>query len=725
MNPDLEFQKVTQKANSYMSSASIDLIQKAYSFAKESHENQQRISKEPYITHPVAVASILVNLEQDPASIAAALLHDTIEDTKTTAEDIEKEFGEDITLLVKGVTKLGKIYFESKEEQQAENFRKMFLAMAEDLRVVIIKLADRLHNMQTLSFLRPEKQRRIALETREIFSPLAHRLGMWSIKWELEDLCFYYLQPDNFMEIKEYIASHRSERERYVENFISILRDLLVKNSIEGKIAGRPKHFYSIYKKLVKQNISFEELYDTLGIRILLDNVMECYKVLGIIHSTFKPISGRIKDYIAMPKSNMYQSLHTSVIGPEGKPVEIQIRTTEMHQIAEQGIAAHWRYKEGSTKKNYDADFSWLRQILELQQEKTTPKDFIQDLKVDLFIDEVFVFTPKGDVQALPKEATPIDFAYKVHTEVGHCCIGAKVNSHIVTLNYKLKSGDRIEILTSKKANPKLDWLHFTKSAHAKSKIKQWFRKQRLEDNIQKGLSLLEKALSAADYVPKEILITANFEYLSKRFNITKYQDLYQQIAIGDVSPREVINYLDKHFNKEKKVATDESLLKSFSNKSKKTSQSNIHVLGEDHVMTRIAKCCHPLPGDEIIGFITYGQGVSIHRSDCRNIVNLTEKDKARLIDVEWTMSKKKGLYPVLLELEAFDRIGILQEIINVIADNKINISKLTTVKPKKQNYVKFTLTLDIEDIQQLHKLKNSLGRISDVYSISRKLPKT
>jgi GTP diphosphokinase / guanosine-3',5'-bis(diphosphate) 3'-diphosphatase len=721
MKNKISFSDLKKSASKYLSEDSINFIKKAYDFSKKAHKGQYRISEQDYITHPLSVAKILAELEQDPVTIAASLLHDTIEDSEVTPEKIKETFGEDICTLVEGVTKLGQIYFGSKQEREVENLRKMFLAMAEDLRVVIIKLADRLHNMRTLNFLPPERQLKIARETRDIFSPLAHRLGMWSLKWELEDLAFYYLQKNEFQRIKKLISSKREEREEYVNNFIEKIQALLKQNKMPAEITGRPKHFYSIYLKLQKQDINFDELYDTLGVRIILDSVMECYKVLGIIHSAFKPISGRIKDYIAMAKSNLYQSLHTTVIGPEGKPIEIQIRTLEMHQIAENGIAAHWRYKEGEKKKHYDGDFFWLKQILELQQEKVAPEDFLQSLKLDLFIDEVFVFTPRGDVQVLPKGATPIDFAYKIHTEVGHRCIGAKINNHIAPLSYKLKNGDRVDILTSNKENPNLNWLSFIQSSHAKSKLKQWFRKKQAANNIERGKNLLEKALIVSGYLPRETLIQDNLDLFYARFNTNKYPDLYMQISLGDISVQEVTKFLDKKFKKPEPKHSEEILKGIKTTKTKAKSISNIRVLGEENVLVKFANCCAPLPGDDIIGFISLGYGVSIHRTDCKNIINLPEKDKVRLVQVDWNEKQKSNqTYPIHLEIEAFDRIGLLQDILAIITENKLNIIKLNSRKIKKVGFEKIDITLDILNTEQLNKIKNAISKISDVYSIRR-----
>ena len=696
-------------------------IERAYQCASKAHEGQVRKSQEPYIIHPIEVAIILAELQQDTATICAAILHDTIEDTGVTKQDIVAHFGSDVYTLVEGVTKLGKIYFGSDEEAQAENLRKMFLAMAKDLRVVLIKLADRLHNMRSLKYLSHPKQLEIARETRDIFSPLAHRLGMWSLKWELEDLAFYYLQPEEFQLIKKLVASRREEREIYVESFLTIVREAVSDVGLNAEVNGRPKHFYSIYNKLKTQSLDYNELYDVLGIRILLDSIKECYEVLGVIHATFKPITGRFKDYIAMPKSNMYQSLHTAVIGPKGRPVEIQIRTREMHQIAEYGIASHWRYKEGTVHTKFDGDFSWLRQIIDTQQEKTEPKIYLQNLKVDLFMDEVFVFTPKGGVQVLPRGATPIDFAYKIHTEIGHCCVGAKANGHIVPIDYELQNGDQVEILSSKKQNPKIDWLTIAKTGHAKSKIKYWFRRQNSVENIQKGKTELEKAMLIFGYLPKDILTPDNISSLLKKYSINKLDELYLMVAQGEVSTKTIVRLLDEAYKKLSGQPEDIITLPPVSSqKFKKTPKHGIRVLGQENILINLAKCCKPLPGDDIIGFITLGYGVSVHRLDCKNILNLPAEDRGRLVDVEWDHTTPDRLYPVTLYIEAFDRFGLLKDIVSRISETKTNIREVKTKTLRKGGNMRAQIIVDIRDVTHLNQLKKSIGNVSDIYSISR-----
>lgn len=715
-----------QLTETYLPPQSIERIQKAYDFANSHHAGQSRMSNQPYISHPLAVACTLAELELDSSTIIAALLHDTIEDCQVTKEEIISHFDEEIYNLVDGVTKLGKLNFHSEEEHLVENFRKMFLAMAKDLRVILIKLADRLHNMRTLKYLSRDKQIKIARETREIFSPLAHRLGMGNIKWELEDLCFYYLEPEEFQTIKNLVAGRRDDREDYIKTFVNGIKTLVEPVCPNAKVIGRPKHFYSIYKKLLKQKCTYDDLYDTLGVRIIVSTIKECYEIFGLVHSKYKPVSHRIKDFIAMPKSNMYQSLHTTVIGPEGKFVEIQIRTFEMDLIAENGIAAHWKYKEGqSTQKKPDVDFSWLRQIIDSQNEKSSPIEYLQDLKLNLFEDEVFIFTPKGDVQILPKDSTPLDFAYKIHTEIGHRCIGAKVNGEIVNLDYVLQNGDRIDILTTKIPNPKLHWLNIVHTNQAKAKIKQWFKKQLAQETIERGKTLLEEALKEAHSTLKEFVSHEKFDEFLTKHHSKKIEEIYTQIAVGELSFQAIIKFLHIH---DKKIDTTDSgaissdLLQgvTIAPKTKKTSGNGIKVLGYSNVEVHMAKCCDPLPGDAIIGFITKGYGVSVHRKECRNILSLTPELQKRLMEVEWDLQQKDMTYPVTLTIEAFDRIGLLKDIINKVSELKTNILNINSKTNKQDGNVRVELTIEILNFKHLNEVKASIKNISDVYNIYR-----
>jgi guanosine-3',5'-bis(diphosphate) 3'-pyrophosphohydrolase len=718
MKQEKTFEDLIERVTQYLPPKEIETIHKAYHFAKTCHDGQLRKSGDPYISHPVEVANILADLEQDTAAICAGLLHDTLEDCHITHGQLAEKFGEEVALLVEGVTKLGKLTFQSQEEAQAENFRKMFLAMAKDLRVVIIKLADRLHNMRTLKYMPKQKQLDKARETRDIFSPLAHRLGMWKVKWELEDLTFFYLQYDEFQEIKRLVASRREERERYVHQFLEHIDELLKTSNISARVTGRPKHFYSIYKKIVSQDLSFDALYDTLGVRIIVKDLTACYTVLGVVHSAFKPINGRFKDYIAMPKSNMYQSLHTTVMGPEGKPVEVQIRTEEMDQIAEYGIAAHWRYKEGARGK-FDGDFTWIRQLIDQHRDTKAPTEFLHDLTGDLFVDEVFVFTPKGEVQVLPHGSTPIDFAYKIHTEIGHRCKGAKVNGMIVNLDYVLQSGDRIEVLTSKKPNPKLDWLLFVNTGQARNRIKQWVKRQNAEDNIQNGKIKLDKLLLVAGFLPKEVFTPSLTHDVCKQFEVGELDDLYLLIAQGEVSPKAVSDYIQDLLNPSEKEP--EQFITAPSSKLSKTSLGDVKVLGENNVMAYLAKCCHPLPGDSIIGFITLGYGVSIHRQDCSQLSHLDESGKARLVQAEWnSVLNSSKTYRAILHVEAFDRIGVLKDVLNIISDTKTNISEVKTKSQAARGKMRASITLEIKDIKHLNKVKQAIASIDDVLSIKR-----
>lgn len=722
------FELLKKKVEVYLPIRAVKRIEKAYEFAKKAHAEQFRKSGEPYIVHPVEVAIILADLEQDAMTICAALLHDTVEDSDVQLSEIDSNFGHGVRHLVAGVTKLGKIYFGTELDHQAENLRKMLLAMAEDLRVVIIKLADRLHNMRTLKHLNREKQIKIAKETRDIFAPLSHRLGMGSLKWELEDLAFYYLEPEAFQNVKNIVASKRDERQSNIDSFVDRLRTEVKAAGIDAKIDGRAKNFSSIYKKIQRSGNSTAELYDLLGIRILVPSIKDCYEVLGMVHSIYKPIAGRIKDYIAMPKSNMYQSLHTTVIGEQGQPFEIQIRTFEMHQVAEYGIAAHWKYKEGQVHTKFDGDFSWLRQIIETQKEQSG-SGFIESLKLDLFTDEVFVFTPKGDVQVLPRGATPLDFAFKVHTEIGNTCTGAKINGVIKPLEYRLDNGDQIEILTSKRQTPKSDWLNFVRTNHAKAKIKYWLRRQSAIFNIQKGKDILEKHTTLAGFIPKKVMADELLEGYYAKKGFKKSEEYFIAVAQGDLSPRSYINYLNQKFEADapdsttiadeikpkspEKIAADKA-------KASKGETDGVTVLGEKNITVNIGRCCNPVPGDEIIGFVTKGYGVTVHRIDCTNVVKLHGDEKQRLIPVEWTATSNRS-YPLTLYIKAFDRIGLLKDITNKISEADINIRDIR-LSGAKDSSVTLSVVVLIRDLDQLQKLKASLSGVPDIFSIRRSI---
>ncbi|MBU0687254.1 MAG: bifunctional (p)ppGpp synthetase/guanosine-3',5'-bis(diphosphate) 3'-pyrophosphohydrolase [Candidatus Margulisbacteria bacterium] len=709
-----------EKVKKYNPEANTDLIEKAFKFSKKVHQGQFRLSGDPFVAHPLKVAEILAGLEQDTETICAALLHDVIEDTSVTQEGLIQEFGKEIYTLVEGVTKLGRLVFESKEERQAENFRKMFLAMGQDIRIIIVKLADRLHNMQTLKYLPKPKIKDTSLETREIFAPLAHRLGIWNVKWELEDLSFRYLEPDKFEEVKEKIAESRGEREQVVSTFIRDVKDHLKMVTITAEIYGRPKHFYSIYRKMVEQNLEFEELYDLLAIRIIVDGVKECYAALGIIHAAWKPIPGRFRDYVAMPKSNGYQSLHTTVIGPRGRPVEIQIRTKEMHRTAEYGIASHWKYKEGETDQSLDTKMAWLRQLIDSQEEIKSAKDFLESIKVDLFVGEVFVFTPQGKVIDLPVNATPIDFAYRVHTEVGHRCIGAKVNGRIVPLDHKLKNGDILEIITGKIDSPSLDWLNVVKTSGAKNKLKSWFKKRKTEENVGRGEANIRSEIKKLGLRADEVMTDEHLLAVAKEFGLPSIAELFAAIGYGEYSAYQIARKLRTRIQKQHGVPPVEEelvqpLLVKKGRKGKK--KQGIRVADLENVQVRFSKCCKPLPGDEIVGFVTKGRGIAVHRADCPNVVTLPA-DEGRKVEVSWD-NRADIIYSVDLEVEAFDRVGVLKDILEKVASIQTNLSA-ANVRTKRGSSAIIKLVVDIKDTEHLALVLNTIREVSDVYDAYR-----
>ena len=711
--------------HTYLTDDECNQVLKAFELADKAHEGQCRASGEPYIMHPLAVADILAHLQIDHITLMAALMHDVVEDTSSSKEDLEEMFGSEVAFLVDGVTKLNQFQYETKEDRQMENYRKMILAMAKDVRVVVIKLGDRLHNMRTLKHMRSDKQKRIAKETLEIFAPLAHRLGIFNVKWELEDLSFRYLEPEKYYDLVDQMKQKRQVREDIVNDTMSQLTKALGEAQIKADIKGRPKHFYSIYKKMKKDNRDLSQIYDLLAVRVIVDSIPDCYAVLGIAHSLWKPLPYRFKDYISMPKSNMYQSLHTTVIGTMGQPVEIQIRTWEMHRVSEYGVAAHWRYKEGNKNgdKEFDQKVAWLRQVLEWQ-DTSNPTELVNALKLDVFSGEVFVFTPKGDVVKLPIGSVPLDFAYRVHTDVGHRCVGAKVNGKIVPLDYTLQNGDIVDIITSKTSKPSLDWLNIVGSSESKSKIRNWFKRENKAENIEKGLEALEKEAKRLNYNWKELITDNRLQQVTKQLKAGIEEEMFAACGYGGIPVSTVLLRLIELYKKSKeaeesKRSTAQILEKLKSQGQKKTKNgTGVLVKGEAGVMVRMAKCCNPVPGDDIIGYITRGRGVSVHRSDCCSLGH-TPEDLERMIEVAWDGASSESFH-VGIDIQAYDRAGILMEVMAVLSELKITITNINAKVQEDTKNVSINVTVDIRDISQLDFVMTKLRRIREVYTVQR-----
>jgi GTP diphosphokinase / guanosine-3',5'-bis(diphosphate) 3'-diphosphatase len=704
-----------RKVQSYDPTVEASWLHAVYDLADAAHGDQQRASGESYIEHPIAVARILADMEMDRATIAAAILHDVVEDTVVTSEEVAAKFGPEIAQLVEGVTKLTRIPYQSKEDAQVENLRKTFMAMAKDIRVIIIKLADRLHNMRTLASLPPEKQQAIARETVEIYAPIAHRLGMWKVKWDLEDLCLRYLDADAYHDISERVAKKRGEREASIENIVTILREQFAKVGLSADVTGRPKHFFSIYTKM-KKGRDFSTIYDLTAVRIIVDNVKDCYGSLGIVHSLWKPLPGRFKDYIAMPKPNMYQSLHTTVVGPGGDPLEIQIRTAEMHRTSEYGIAAHWRYKEGGKRDEFENKLTWLRSLLEWQNDMRDSRAFMENLKLDLFENQVFIFSPKGDVFSLPSSAAPLDFAYQVHTDVGHHCVGAKVNGKIVPLDYQLRNGDICEILVNKSSRPSLDWLAIARTSSAKHKIKQWFRKERKDENVVAGQESVEREL-AREHLRVDLARGELIEKIAKRMNYTSATDLFAAIGFGDASAVSLVLKLkDEVKSNLVDLASVQQRIPAPARRVSRNA-SGILIAGVDDVLVRLSKCCSPVPGDPIIGYVTIGKGVSVHRADCPNVAYMTATPE-RILQASWA-SGDTLTHAVDVEIEALDRAGLLQDVMGVCAEFKTSASAVTA-RVKRDKMALISLTLQISNLDHLHKVMEKLRTLRDVRAVYR-----
>jgi len=722
-------ENIINRIESYNPSADIGVVVKAYTYAEMAHSTApMRLSGERYFIHPYSVAITLCDMHMDVQTIAAGLLHDVVEDTGKTYDDIQREFGTEIADMVDGVTKLSKVKYRTKEERQAESLRKMIIAMSKDIRIVIIKLADRLHNIRTLEYMPLEKQKQKAMETLEIYAPIANRLGMASIKWELEDTSLKYIDREGYDDLVKKVSEKNEERKEFIKSIVDIIKQKLVEAHLENvEVTGRPKSLYSIYKKMYYKNKPFEQIYDITAVRIIVDSVRDCYGALGIVHTMWKPIPGRFKDYIAMPKPNMYQSLHTTVIGPDGEPFEIQIRTLEMHRTAEFGIAAHWKYKEGiDEESNFDEKLNWLRQMLEWQQETNDPEEFMENLKVDLYSDEVFVFTPKGEVINLPTGSTPVDFAYRVHSAIGNKCVGAKINGRIVPLDYKLKTGDKIEILTSANSNgPSRDWLKIVASSQAKAKIKKYFKEKDKEFNVEKGRELLEREIKKQGFAINDILKDEWIKQCADKYNLYTVENLYAAISTGSITENQIFTRLKSIYvekNKDKidldKLNKKDSIVDKSTQMRSEKHASGVIIRGIDNVKVRLSRCCNPVPGDAIVGFITRGRGVSVHRADCTNIHDLNDTEDERFIEVEWD-NGKKGTFLSEIQIKAIDRPKLLQDITGLYNDARLNATSLN-LRINKDKVAVIDITFEINETKQLHDLIKKIKKVEGVLDIYR-----
>ncbi len=713
--PRTGIEELIERAASYNADVDRDLLTRAYEFAAEAHRGQKRLTGEEYMVHPLAVAKLLTELEMDDTTLAGALLHDVVEDTGITLEEVRRQFGPEVALLVDGVTKLRRIQFESGRERQAENLRRMLLAMAQDLRVILIKLADRLHNMRTLQPLPEQRRREVAQETLQILAPIAHRLGIWRLKWELEDLSLRYLDPDKYHEISQAVARTRDERVAAITEGISQLGARLREMGIDAHIEGRPKHFYSIYQKMQKQAVDFDQILDLEAIRVIVNTETECYTVLGVVHSLWLPLPDMFTDYIAKPKPNMYQSLHTKVIGPGGSPMEIQIRTWAMHRRAEYGVAAHWRYKEGRAGDlEADTKLSWLRQLLDLHTDLRDPHEWLESLKLDLFKDQVFVFTPKGDVIDLPAGSTPVDFAYRIHTEVGHRCVGARVNGRMVPLNYVFRNGDVVEIITSSRpeARPSLDWLSFVASSPARSRIKAWYRRAQRDESIVRGRERLEEECGRLGIDSETTLTEKALNAVATRLGYLSIDDVYAAVGYGDIAAETVIRRIRGEQPKTQRKKEPS-----------KSEQGSLRVAisagGVTDVLFRLSRCCAPVPGDPIVGFITRGRGVTVHRANCPNVGYYSRREPDRLVTLEWTLTPD-AYFPVSIEVDALDRVGLASDVTSIVSNRGMNILEAKVSTGGKPKMARISLRVEVKGLAQLHDLMNRIGALSDVLRVER-----